>query len=52
MRLKLKEFKHLYQIYKDDFDLELLIKLRHTTYKQLFGKTDEAEEWQGVVIEG
>jgi hypothetical protein len=50
MRLRLREFKHLYQLYKDDFDLELLIKLRHTTYKQLFG-VDEEEEWVGVVLE-
>jgi hypothetical protein len=53
MRLTLKEFKHAYRIYKNDFDLENLIRYNRTTYAKLEGrdKKDEGEEWQGVVID-
>jgi hypothetical protein len=52
MRLTLKEFKHAYRIYKNDFDLENLIRYNHTTYAKLEGRDDrEGDEWQGVIID-
>lgn len=41
----MREFNTEYQIYKDDFDLELTLKLSHTTYAQAKRKQDKAEEW-------
>ncbi len=53
MRLTLKEFKHAYRIYKNDFDLENLLRYNRTTYAKIEGRTQEndGEEWQGVVID-
>lgn len=53
MRLTLKAFKHAYRIYKNDFDLENLIRYNRTTYAKLEGRNreEEADEWQGVVID-
>ncbi len=53
MRLTLKDFKHYYRLYKNDFDLENLIRYNRTTYAKLEGRDskDEGEEWQGVVID-
>ena len=45
MRLTLREFKAEYQLYKDDFDFELLLKLTRTTYEQAKTKAQQAEEW-------
>lgn len=44
-RLTLREFKAEYQLYKDDFDLELLLKVTRTTYEQAKLKAQQAEEW-------
>ena len=44
-RLTLREFKAEYQLYKDDFDLELLLKVTRTTYEQAKIKAQQAEEW-------
>jgi hypothetical protein len=35
MRLTLREFNQLYTIYKNDFDLELCLRLNRKTYSQL-----------------
>lgn len=45
MRLTLREFKKEYQIYKDDFDLELMLRLSRTTYEKAKQKAQQAEEW-------
>ena len=45
MRLTLREFRTEYQLYKDDFDFELLLRLTRTTYKQAHDKAQQAEEW-------
>ena len=44
-RLTLRQFNHEYQLYKDDFDLELMIKATHTTYAEQKRKAMQAEEW-------
>ena len=44
-RLTLREFNKEYQIYKDDFDLELMLRLTRTTYAQAKEKARQAEEW-------
>ena len=41
----MREFKAEYQLYKDDFDLELMLKLSRTTYEQAKQKVQQAEEW-------
>jgi len=41
----MRQFRNLYQEYKDTFDLELLLTTTHTTYAALKQKADEAEEW-------
>ena len=52
MRLTLRAFRHEYILYKNDFDLELLIKYNRTTYGKLEKpEEDESESWDGVVIE-
>jgi hypothetical protein len=52
MRLTLRAFRHEYKLYKNDFDLELLIKYNRTTYGRLEKpEEDESESWDGVVIE-
>lgn len=45
MRLTLREFSKEYQLYKDDFDLELLLNLTRTTYAEAKKKAQQAEEW-------
>lgn len=45
MRLTLRQFKKEYQIYKDDFDLELMLRLSRTTYEKAKEKAQQAEEW-------
>lgn len=44
-RLTLREFNAEYQLYKDDFDLELMLKATNTTYAQAKIKAQRAEEW-------
>lgn len=44
-KLTLKQFNHLYQIYKDDFDLELMLRLNRMTYRQLKEKSLSEQEW-------
>lgn len=44
-RLTLKEFNKQYQLYKDDFDLELLLKATNTTYAKAEEKAEAQEEW-------
>lgn len=41
----MREFKKEYQIYKDDFDLELMLRLSRTTYEKAKQKAQQAEEW-------
>lgn len=45
MRLTLRQFHHEYQIYKDDFDIELSLRLARTTYAKAKAKAQKAEEW-------
>ncbi len=44
-RMTLREFKAEYQIYKNDFDLEMLLKATRTTYQKAHEKAMQAEEW-------
>lgn len=44
-RLTLTTFNKLYQHYKDDFDLEMLLKKTNTTYKDLYSKKEQEQEW-------
>ena len=44
-RLTLRKFNQLYQIYKDTFDLEMMLKNKKITYGELRRKSLEAEEW-------
>lgn len=44
-RLTMKQFLSMYQAYKDTFDVELILTLSRTTYKELKAKSDAAEEW-------
>jgi hypothetical protein len=43
--LTLREFNAEYQLYKNDFDMELMLKLTRTTYAQAKQKATQAEEW-------
>lgn len=45
MRLTLRKFNHLYQLYKDDFDLELILKARGITYAKLKDQINSESEW-------
>lgn len=44
-RLTLRQFRSLYQVYKDTFDLELLMLLSHNTYASLKAKAEKDDEW-------
>ena len=44
-RLTLILFNKLYKCYKDNFDLEMKLKLSNTTYAELNKKAVEQEEW-------
>lgn len=44
-RLTLREFNREYQLYKDDFDMELCLKLSHTTYAKAKEQQYKAEDW-------
>jgi hypothetical protein len=45
MRLTLREFNHEYQLYKDDFDIELSLRLARTTYAKAKQHAQKQEEW-------
>lgn len=45
MRLTLREFNQEYQIYKDDFDLEMMLTVTRTTYEDAKKKARAEEEW-------
>ena len=45
MRLTLKMFEKLYQHYKEDFDLEMQMKITHTTYSKLKSMVQKEDEW-------
>lgn len=38
-------FNKLYQHYKDVFDLELRLKTRDMTYRELYKKSQQEDEW-------
>lgn len=44
-RLTLRTFNKLYQCYKDNFDLEMLLNKSNTTYAEYEKKQIEDEEW-------
>ena len=44
-RMTLRTFNKLYQCYKDNFDIELNLKLSRTTYAEAKKQTMEQEEW-------
>jgi hypothetical protein len=44
-RLTLTTFNKLYQHYKDDFDLEMLLKNTNTTYAKLKKEVQKSGEW-------
>lgn len=43
--MTLREFNKEYQLYKDDFDIELMLKATHTTYAKAKAKAQASEEW-------
>ena len=45
MRLTIREFNKAYQHYKDNFDLELMLYLNHTTYKKVKEESLKSQEW-------
>ena len=45
MRLTLREFNAEYKLYKDDFDLELVLRVTRTTYEQAKKQEQQNEEW-------
>lgn len=44
-RLTLRMFGRLYQHYKDDFDLEMMLWKGHQTYADAYKKSQQDEEW-------
>lgn len=44
-RLTFRQFRNLYQEYKDTFDLELYLRATRTTYAALKKKAENDEEW-------
>jgi hypothetical protein len=44
-RLTLTSFHKLYKHYKNNFDIEMLLKTKGMTYEQAFLKSQEDEEW-------
>ena len=41
----MREFNREYQLYKDDFDLELTLTLSRTTYAKAKREQAKSEEW-------
>lgn len=44
-RLTIRQFRNLYQEYKNTFDLELLLTASRTTYEALKRKADKDDDW-------
>jgi hypothetical protein len=44
-RLTLRQFKKLYQHYKNDFDFELILKSSGKTYARIEAEQNKMEEW-------
>lgn len=44
-RLTLTTFNKLYQHYKDNWDLEMLMTASRMTYKDVYEKQQQSEEW-------
>jgi hypothetical protein len=44
-RMTLTLFNRLYAHYKDDFDLETVLRASNTTYAELYEKTQKEQEW-------
>lgn len=44
-RMTLTLFNKLYAHYKDDFDLEMILRASNTTYAELYEKTQKQQEW-------
>lgn len=44
-RLTFRLFNKLYQHYKNVFDLEMRLKNRDMTYKELYARTQQEDEW-------
>lgn len=44
-RLTYRQFRNLYQEYKNTFDLELLLRASRTTYADLKRNSDKADDW-------
>lgn len=43
--MTLTMFNKMYQWYKDDFDLELLLRARGMTYQQAYEESQKEKEW-------
>lgn len=44
-RLTLTLFNKLYAHYKDNFDMEMRMRLSNTTYSELYEQEQKSEEW-------
>ena len=44
-RLTFRLFNKLYQHYKNVFDLEMRLKNRDMTYRELYAKSQQEDEW-------
>ena len=44
-RLTLNLFNRLYQHYKDNWDMEMIMAAAHTTYKTLYTRSQQDDEW-------
>jgi lipopolysaccharide export system protein LptC len=44
-RLTYRIFSKLYQHYKDNFDLEMQMRYKNVTYKELYSRKQQEEEW-------
>lgn len=44
-RLTYRLFSKLYQHYKDNFDLEIRLKNRDVTYREIYKKSQQQDEW-------
>ena len=45
MRLTIREFNHIYNLYKQNFDLELMLKLNRMTYAKYKEELQKEQEW-------
>ena len=44
-RLTITTFNRLYSHYKDNFDVEMRLRLTNTTYAEAWEKTQKEQEW-------